>query len=127
MFCMLTLASCSENHGIAKTVEKNIGRQEVDNHKPTDRKLKKIKGTVRFSWETSEIDYQNERYFLEDRQGIAIRAGNQPGNTGKFYTELKNVCIEGYELSESDNQGNGFGPNGKYRKAFVVTSPCLEP
>lgn len=122
--CIFILTSCSGQVN-KEAPEKDIGNEHKTDDKNSIRHdVRKIRGTVRFSWEISEIDHQNERYFLSDKKGIVMKIAKNSNYAGKAYIKLENVCVEGYVLTKSDNQGKGFGPNGRYGKAFVVTASC---
>ena len=42
----------------------------------------------------------------------------------EYFRKRSNVCIQGKVLTKEQNQGNGFGPLGKYSQAVSVESLC---
>lgn len=85
----------------------------------------KMKGSVHFSFERAEFVYQNQAYYLTGNSRLLadevtrIRAGQNAYNV-----TLNDVCINGRILTKAQNNGNGFGPLGRYNQAVAVESLC---
>ncbi|WP_373698759.1 hypothetical protein [Neisseria dentiae] len=84
-----------------------------------------MKGSVHFSFERAEFVYQNQAYYLAGNsrlladEAARIRAGQNAYNV-----TLNDVCINGRILTKAQNNGNGFGPLGRYNQAVAVESLC---
>ncbi len=103
--CILLAAACSQK------VQADAAQQ--------------MKGSVHFSFERAEFVYQNQAYYLAGNSRLLVdevsrvRAGQNAYNV-----TLNDVCINGRILTKAQNNGNGFGPLGRYNQAVAVESLC---
>ena len=84
----------------------------------------KMTGTVHYSLEQAEFTTNGKTYFLNGGESLMDQVEKNRLNSGSYNVTLNNVCIQGKVLTKEQNQGNGFGPLGKYSQAVTVESLC---
>ena len=85
----------------------------------------KMTGTVHYSLEQAEfITADGKTYFLNGGESLMEQVEKNRQSSGSYNVTLNNVCIQGKVLTKEQNQGNGFGPLGKYSQAVSVESLC---
>ena len=82
-------------------------------------------GTVHYSLEQAEfITADGKTYFLNGGESLMDQVEKNRLSSGSYNVTLNNICIQGKVLTKEQNQGNGFGPLGKYNQAVTVESLC---
>lgn len=85
----------------------------------------KMTGTVHYSLEQAEfITADGKTYFLNGGESLMDQVEKNRLSSGSYNVTLNNICIQGKVLTKEQNQGNGFGPLGKYNQAVTVESLC---
>ena len=84
----------------------------------------KMTGTVHYSLEQAEFTANGKTYFLNGGENLMDQVEKNRLSSGSYNVTLNNVCIQGKVLNKEQNQGNGFGPLGKYSQAVTVESLC---
>ena len=84
----------------------------------------KMTGTVHYSLEQAEFTANGKTYFLNGGENLMDQVEKNRLSSGSYNVTLNNVCIQGKVLTKEQNQGNGFGPLGKYSQAVTVESLC---
>ena len=105
---MLLLLACS--HAIA---DKNTAANPSNMH-----------GTVQISFETAEFIHQEQTYYLEDAYGVLSDLIKQEREKNKAFLVRKDICLNGYIQTKTQNGNNGFGALGKYDQAIFVQKLC---
>ena len=84
----------------------------------------KMTGTVHYSLEQAEFTSNGKTYFINGGDNLIDQVEKNRLSSGSYNVTLNNVCIQGKVLTKEQNQGNGFGPLGKYSQAVTVESLC---
>ena len=117
---LIALTACSPQNKIetstAKPAEEKVGKNSGDTVKMT--------GTVHYSLEQAEFTADGKTYFLNGGDSLMDQVEKNRLSSGSYNVTLNNVCILGKVLTKEQNQGNGFGPLGKYSQAVTVESLC---
>ena len=117
---LIALTACSPQNKIetstAKPAEVKVGKNSGDTVKMT--------GTVHYSLEQAEFTADGKTYFLNGGDSLMDQVEKNRLSSGSYNVTLNNVCILGKVLTKEQNQGNGFGPLGKYSQAVSVESLC---
>lgn len=117
---LIALTACSPQNKIetstAKPAEVKVGKNSGDTVKMT--------GTVHYSLEQAEFTADGKTYFLNGGDSLMDQVEKNRLSSGSYNVTLNNVCIQGKVLTKEQNQGNGFGPLGKYSQAVSVESLC---
>ncbi len=117
---LIALTACSPQNKIetstAKPAEVKVGKNSGDTVKMT--------GTVHYSLEQAEFTADGKTYFLNGGDSLMDQVEKNRLSSGSYNVTLNNVCIQGKVLTKEQNQGNGFGPLGKYSQAVTVESLC---
>ena len=117
---LIALTACSPQNKIetstAKPAEVKVGKNSGDTVKMT--------GTVHYSLEQAEFTANGKTYFLNGGESLMDQVEKNRLSSGSYNVTLNNVCIQGKVLNKEQNQGNGFGPLGKYSQAVTVESLC---
>ena len=117
---LIALTACSPQNKIetstAKPAEVKVGKNSGDTVKMT--------GTVHYSLEQAEFTADGKTYFLNGGDSLMDQVEKNRQSSGSYNVTLNNVCIQGKVLTKEQNQGNGFGPLGKYSQAVTVESLC---
>ena len=117
---LIALTACSPQNKIetstAKPAEVKVGKNSGDTVKMT--------GTVHYSLEQAEFTADGKTYFLNGGESLMDQVEKNRLSSGSYNVTLNNVCIQGKVLTKEQNQGNGFGPLGKYSQAVTVESLC---
>ena len=117
---LIALTACSPQNKIetstAKPTEVKVEKNSGDTVKMT--------GTVHYSLEQAEFTTNGKTYFLNGGESLMDQVEKNRLNSGSYNVTLNNVCIQGKVLTKEQNQGNGFGPLGKYSQAVSVESLC---
>ena len=117
---LITLTACSPQNKIetsaAKPTETPVEKSGGDTVKMT--------GTVHYSLEQAEFTANGKTYFLNGGESLMDQVEKNRLSSGSYNVTLNNVCIQGKVLTKEQNQGNGFGPLGKYSQAVSVESLC---
>ena len=100
----------------AKSAEVKVKKNSGDTVKMT--------GTVHYSLEQAEFTTNGKTYFLNGGESLMDQVEKNRLSSGSYNVTLNNVCIQGKVLTKEQNQGNGFGPLGKYSQAVSVESLC---
>ena len=118
---MIALTACSPQNKIETSAAKPT---EVKVEKNSGDTVKMI-GTVYYSLEQAEfIIADGKTYFLNGGDSLMDQVEKNRLNSGSYNVTLNNICILGKVLTKEQNQGNGFGPLGKYNQAVTVESLC---
>ena len=117
---LIALTACSPQNKIetstTKPAEVKVGKNSGDTVKMT--------GTVHYSLEQAEFTADGKTYFLNGGDSLMDQVEKNRLSSGSYNVTLNNVCIQGKVLTKEQNQGNGFGPLGKYSQAVSVESLC---
>ena len=117
---LIALTACSPQNKIetstAKPAEVKVGKNSGDTVKMT--------GTVHYSLEQAEFTANGKTYFLNGGESLMDQVEKNRLSSGSYNVTLNNICIQGKVLTKEQNQGNGFGPLGKYSQAVTVESLC---
>ena len=117
---LIALTACSPQNKIetstAKPTEVKVEKNSGDTVKMT--------GTVHYSLEQAEFTADGKTYFLNGGESLIDQVEKNRLSSGSYNVTLNNVCIQGKVLTKEQNQGNGFGPLGKYSQAVTVESLC---
>ena len=117
---LIALTACSPQNKIetstAKPAEVKVGKNSGDTVKMT--------GTVHYSLEQAEFTADGKTYFLNGGDSLMDQVEKNRLSSGSYNVTLNNICIQGKVLTKEQNQGNGFGPLGKYSQAVTVESLC---
>ena len=117
---LIALTACSPQNKIetstAKPAEVKVEKNSGDTVKMT--------GTVHYSLEQAEFTTNGKTYFLNGGESLMDQVEKNRLSSGSYNVTLNNVCIQGKVLTKEQNQGNGFGPLGKYSQAVTVESLC---
>lgn len=117
---LIALTACSPQNKIetstAKPAEVKVGKNSGDTVKMT--------GTVHYSLEQAEFTADGKTYFLNGGESLMDQVEKNRLSSGSYNVTLNNICIQGKVLTKEQNQGNGFGPLGKYSQAVTVESLC---
>ena len=117
---LIALTACSPQNKIetstAKSAEVKVEKNSGDTVKMT--------GTVHYSLEQAEFTTNGKTYFLNGGESLMDQVEKNRLSSGSYNVTLNNVCIQGKVLTKEQNQGNGFGPLGKYSQAVSVESLC---
>ena len=117
---LIALTACSPQNKIetsaAKPTETPVEKSGGDTVKMT--------GTVHYSLEQAEFTANGKTYFLNGGESLMDQVEKNRLSSGSYNVTLNNVCIQGKVLTKEQNQGNGFGPLGKYSQAVSVESLC---
>ena len=117
---LIALTACSPQNKIetstAKPAEVKVEKNSGDTVKMT--------GTVHYSLEQAEFTANGKTYFLNGGESLMDQVEKNRLSSGSYNVTLNNVCIQGKVLTKEQNQGNGFGPLGKYSQAVTVESLC---
>ena len=87
----------------------------------------KMTGTVHYSLEQAVFTADGKTYFINSGYSLIDlidKVENDRLRAGSYNVTLNNICIQGKVLTKEQNQGNGFGPLGKYSQAITVESLC---
>ena len=117
---LIALTACSPQNKIetstAKPAEVKVGKNSGDTVKMT--------GTVHYSLEQAEFTADGKTYFINGGESLMDQVEKNRLSSGSYNVTLNNICIQGKVLTREQNQGNGFGPLGKYSQAVSVESLC---
>ena len=117
---LIALTACSPQSKIetsaAKPTETQVEKSSGDTVKMT--------GTVHYSLEQAEFTADGKTYFINGGESLMDQVEKNRLSSGSYNVTLNNVCIQGKVLTKEQNQGNGFGPLGKYSQAVTVESLC---
>ena len=117
---LIALTACSPQNKIetstAKPTETTAEKSGGDTVKMT--------GTVHYSLEQAEFTADGKTYFINGGDILMDQVEKNRLSSGSYNVTLNNVCIQGKVLTKEQNQGNGFGPLGKYSQAVSVESLC---
>ena len=116
---------------IALTACSPQNKNETSTGKPTETQVEKnsgdtvkMTGTVHYSLEQAEFTADGKTYFINSGDILMDQVEKNRLSSGSYNVTLNNVCIQGKVLTKEQNQGNGFGPLGKYSQAVSVESLC---
>ena len=117
---LIALTACSPQNKIetstAKPTETTAEKNSGD--------MVKMTGTVLYSLEQAEFTADGKTYFINGGESLMDQVEKNRLSSGSYNVTLNNVCIQGKVLTKEQNQGNGFGPLGKYSQAVSVESLC---
>ena len=117
---LIALTACSPQNKIetstAQPTEMPVEKSGRDTVKMT--------GTVHYSLEQAEFTADGKTYFINGGDILMDQVEKNRLSSGSYNVTLNNVCIQGKVLTKEQNQGNGFGPLGKYSQAVTVESLC---
>ena len=117
---LIALTACSPQNKIvtstAQPTETPVEKSGGDTVKMT--------GTVLYSLEQAEFIADGKTYFINGGESLMDQVEKNRLSSGSYNVTLNNVCIQGKVLTKEQNQGNGFGPLGKYSQAVTVESLC---
>ena len=117
---LIALTACSPQNKIetstAQPTEMPVEKSGGDTVKMT--------GTVHYSLEQAEFTADGKTYFLNGGDSPMDQVEKNRLSSGSYNVTLNNICIQGKVLTKEQNQGNGFGPLGKYSQAVTVESLC---
>ncbi len=117
---LIALTACSPQNKIetstAKPAEVKVEKNSGDTVKMT--------GTVHYSLEQAEFTANGKTYFINGGDSLMDQVEKNRLSSGSYNVTLNNICIQGKVLTKEQNQGNGFGPLGKYSQAVTVESLC---
>lgn len=117
---LIALTACSPQNKIetstAKPTETTAEKNSGD--------MVKMTGTVLYSLEQAEFIADGKTYFINGGESLMDQVEKNRLSSGSYNVTLNNVCIQGKVLTKEQNQGNGFGPLGKYSQAVSVESLC---
>ena len=117
---LIALTACSPQNKIetsaAKPTETTAEKNSGDTVKMT--------GTVHYSLEQAEFTADGKTYFINGGESLMDQVEKNRLSSGSYNVTLNNICIQGKVLTKEQNQGNGFGPLGKYSQAVSVESLC---
>ena len=117
---LITLTACSPQNKIeasaAKPTETQVEKNSGD--------MVKMTGTVHYSLEQAEFTANGKTYFINGGESLMDQVEKNRLSSGSYNVTLNNICIQGKVLTKEQNQGNGFGPLGKYSQAVTVESLC---
>ena len=117
---LIALTACSPQNKIetstAKPTETTAEKNSGD--------MVKMTGTVLYSLEQAEFIADGKTYFINGGDSLMDQVEKNRLSSGSYNVTLNNICIQGKVLTKEQNQGNGFGPLGKYSQAVSVESLC---
>ena len=117
---LIALTACSPQNKIetstAKPTETTAEKNSGD--------MVKMTGTVLYSLEQAEFIADGKTYFINGGESLMDQVEKNRLSSGSYNVTLNNICIQGKVLTKEQNQGNGFGPLGKYSQAVSVESLC---
>ena len=117
---LIALTACSPQNKIETSTGKPTETQVEKNSGDTV----KMTGTVHYSLEQAEFTADGKTYFINSGDILMDQVEKNRLSSGSYNVTLNNVCIQGKVLTKEQNQGNGFGPLGKYSQAVTVESLC---
>ena len=126
---LIILAACSPQNKVdaeAKPRQATVPASDMTNvqtGKSGGNRVKMI-GTVHYSLEQAEFTANGKTYFINGGDNLIDQVEKNRLSSGSYNVTLNNVCIQGKVLTKEQNQGNGFGPLGKYSQAVTVESLC---
>ena len=107
---LIALTACSPQNKI-----------ETSTAKPTETTAEKNSGDM---VKQAEFIADGKTYFINGGESLMDQVEKNRLSSGSYNVTLNNVCIQGKVLTKEQNQGNGFGPLGKYSQAVTVESLC---
>ena len=117
---LIALTACSPQNKI----ETSAARPTETTTEKSSGDMVKMTGTVHYSLEQAEFTANGKTYFLNGGESLMDQVEKNHLSSGSYNVTLNNVCIQGKVLNKEQNQGNGFGPLGKYSQAVTVESLC---
>lgn len=117
---LITLTACSPQNKI----ETSAARPTEMPAEKSGGDTVKMTGTVHYSLEQAEFTANGKTYFINGGDSLMDQVEKNRQSSGSYNVTLNNVCIQGKVLTKEQNQGNGFGPLGKYSQAVTVESLC---
>ena len=117
---LIALIACSPQNKIETSAAQPT---EMPTEKSGGNTVKMI-GTVHYSLEQAEFTANGKTYFINGGESLMDQVEKNRLSSGSYNVTLNNICIQGKVLTKEQNQGNGFGPLGKYSQAVTVESLC---
>ena len=117
---LIALTACSPQNKI----ETSAARPTETTTEKSSGDMVKMTGTVHYSLEQAEFTANGKTYFLNGGESLMDQVEKNRLSSSSYNVTLNNVCIQGKVLTKEQNQGNGFGPLGKYSQAVSVESLC---
>ncbi|AVR79402.1 hypothetical protein NM96_08700 [Neisseria mucosa] len=117
---LIALTACSPQNKI----ETSAGKPTETPVEKSGGDTVKMTGTVHYSLEQAEFTADGKTYFINGGESLMDQVEKKRLSSGSYNVTLNNICIQGKVLTKEQNQGNGFGPLGKYSQAVSVESLC---
>ncbi|WP_373746195.1 hypothetical protein [Neisseria dentiae] len=133
---LIILAACSPHNKTETEVDnKKVAKKQTDTtisaSAPTPHQIEengsgtvKMIGKVHFSFEQAEFTTSEKTFFIISGYSLIRNVEAKREHSGAYNVTLHNVCINGRILTKAQNNGNGFGPLGRYNQAVAVESLC---